>query len=107
MVKQSKQEIKKAVPVITSKPITKDKENKKYNNKAETKSPKPLWSWDKLEKGDIFSSVCYYQITSIDDPNIGVKNQVNNSHYYITKDMIEYYMWSADHYEREVKCTMT
>ena len=34
--------------------------DKKVNKKAETKSLKPLWNWDKLEKGDIFSSVCYY-----------------------------------------------
>lgn len=35
-----------------------------------------------------------------------MKNQLGGS-WIISKDLLERDMWSADHFEKEIKCTMT
>lgn len=47
------------------------------------------------------------QVKSLTGPEVLVINQIRNSEWEVSKILIESDMWSADHYETEVKCTMT
>jgi hypothetical protein len=71
-----------------------------------SKSGKPLWDDKKLQVDDFFSCISYLHVTAIDGNQITVKNHLGGS-WFITKDLLHRDMWSADHYEKEVKCTMT
>jgi hypothetical protein len=70
------------------------------------KKGKPLWDPTKLEVGDIFSSISYLKVKKIEGNTITVNNQLGGS-WIISKDLLERDMWSADHFDKEVKCTMT
>jgi hypothetical protein len=65
-----------------------------------------LWDPKKLEVDDYFSSISYLKVTNIDGNKITVINQLGGS-WFISKDLLERDMWSADHFDKEVKCTMT
>jgi hypothetical protein len=70
------------------------------------KKGKPLWDPKKLEVDDIFSCISYLNVQKIEGNTITVKNQVGGS-WIISKDLLERDMWSADHFDKEIKCTMT
>ena len=70
------------------------------------KSGKPLWDDKKLQVNDFFSCISYLHVSKIDGNQITVKNHLGGS-WFITKDILLRDMWSADHYEKEIKCTMT
>ena len=65
-----------------------------------------MWDPKKLEVDDYFSSISYLKVTNIDGNKITVINQLGGS-WFISKDLLERDMWSADHFDKEVKCTMT
>jgi hypothetical protein len=70
------------------------------------KSGKPLWDTKKLAVGDTFSSISYLKVTNIDGSKITVANHAGGS-WFVSKDLMERDMWSADHYSKTVKCSMT
>jgi len=86
--------------------------DKKTGRKSSKESEKKavntenLWDPKKLAVDDLFSSVSYLKVTNIEGNRVTVKNQLGGS-WFITKDIMEKHMWSADHYETEIKCTMT
>jgi len=77
----------------------------KSDRKA-AKSGKPLWDPKKLEVGDNFSCVSYLNVLKIDGNQATVNNHSGGS-WFISKDLLLRDAWSADHFEKEVKCTMT
>lgn len=70
------------------------------------KSGKALWDPKKLEVGDNFSCVSYLNVLKIDGNQVTVNNHSGGS-WFISKDLLLRDAWSADHFEKEVKCTMT
>jgi hypothetical protein len=70
------------------------------------KTGKPLWDPKKLKEKDIFSCISYLKVEKIEGDRITVKNQLGGC-WFISKDILEREMWSADHYAKEIKCTMT
>lgn len=70
------------------------------------KSGKPLWDAKKLAVEDMFSCISYLKVEKIDGAQVTVKNQLGGA-WFISKDILERDMWSADHSEKEVKCNMT
>jgi len=70
------------------------------------KSGKALWDDKKLKVDDFFSCISYLHVTKIDGNQITVKNHLGGS-WFITKDILLRDMWSGDHFEKEIKCTMT
>jgi hypothetical protein len=81
-------------------------EKSKASKRAAVKNGKPLWDPKKLAVGDIFSCISYLNVTNIEGSMITVKNQLGGS-WFVSKDLLEKEMWSADHFEKEVKCNMT
>lgn len=65
-----------------------------------------LWNPEKLKTNDLFSCVSYLQVKNIEGNQVTVNNQLGGS-WFISKDILNKHMWSADHFEQEVKCTMT
>ena len=70
---------------------------RKSNRKA-IKTGEPLWDPKKLEVSDIFSSISYLKVTNIDGSKVTVTNHLNGS-WFISADLLEKDMWSADHFE--------
>ena len=67
---------------------------------------KPLWDPKQLQVGDNFSCISYLNVTNIDGNKVTVKNHLGGS-WFISKDLLVRDTWSADHFDKEVKCTMT
>jgi len=82
------------------------KTSAKSPKRTTKKTGKPLWDPKKLAENDIFSCISYLRVTNIEGNQITVKNQLGGS-WLISKDLIEKEMWSANHYDKEVKCNMT
>ena len=76
------------------------------SGKKASPTGKPLWNPKKLQTGDNFSCVSYLKVLKIDGNQITVKNHQGGS-WFITKDLLVRDAWSADHFEKEVKCNMT
>lgn len=74
--------------------------------RAAAKSGKPLWDPKKLEVDDVFSCISYLQVKKIDGNQINVQNQ-QGGEWLMTKDILEKDMWSANHFDKEVKCNMS
>jgi hypothetical protein len=72
----------------------------------EAKPREPLWDKSKLSVGQYFSAVSYMKVTNIEENKITVKNHRGES-WFISKDLLVRDMWAADHFDKEVKCTMT
>lgn len=70
------------------------------------KTGQPLWDSKKLQLGDYFSCISYLKVETIDGNKITVNNHLGGS-WLMSKDILEKEMWSADHIEKEIKCTMT
>lgn len=70
------------------------------------KSGKPLWDPKKLKEKDWFTCISYLNVTNIEGDKITVKNQLGGS-WFISKDLLVRDMWSADHFDKEVKCPVT
>lgn len=71
-----------------------------------TKMGKPLWNPKKLEVKDIFSNITYLKVNKIDGNMISVQNHYGGS-WIISKNLMARDMDSADHFTKEIKCTMT
>lgn len=80
--------------------------NGKSSVRKATKSGKPLWDPKKLQIGDQFSSISYLKVTSIEGNRITVKNSHGGS-WFVSKDLMVRDMWSADHFNKTIKCSMT
>ena len=78
----------------------------KSGERKATKSGKPLWDPKKLAVGDCFSSISYLKVTDIDGDKITVKNSHGGS-WFVSKDLMVRDMWSADHFDKTIKCSMT
>ena len=76
------------------------------NKRNAVKKGKPLWDPTKLEVDDIFSCISYLNVQKVDGNTITVKNQLGGA-WIISKDLLERDMWSADHFDKELKCIMT
>ena len=70
------------------------------------KDGKPLWDPKKLAVGEVFSSISYLNVTDIDGSKITVKNSHGGS-WFVSKDLMVRDMWSADHFDKTIKCSMT
>lgn len=67
---------------------------------------KPLWDEKQMKVGQNLSSISYLKVDKIDGDKITVMNHLGGA-WFISKDLLARDMWSADHFEKEVKCTMT
>ena len=67
---------------------------------------KPLWDAKKLEANDFFSCISYLKVSKIEGNSVTVENHQGGS-WLISKDILQNDMWSADHFDKEVKCTMS
>ena len=79
---------------------------KTSSGREAAKNGKPLWDPKSLAVDDFFSSISYLKVEKIDGNQITVNNHIGGS-WFITKDLLTRDMWSADHFDREVKCGMT
>lgn len=70
------------------------------------KTGKSLWDAKQLIVKDIFSCISYLKVLKIEGNHITVQNQLGGQ-WFISKDILEREMWSADHFEKEIKCNMT
>ena len=70
------------------------------------KNAKPLWDPKKLMPNMFFSCISYLRVDKIDGNQVTVINQFGGG-WLISKDLLVRDMWSADHFEQEIKCTMT
>jgi hypothetical protein len=85
----------------------KDAGSKKSDSKrTAATSLKPLWDPKKLGINDFFSCISYLKVLKIDGNQVTVNNSLGGS-WFISKDLLVRDMWSADHFEKEIKCTMT
>lgn len=78
----------------------------KESARKSAKKNKPLWDPKKLEVGNLFSCISYVNVKKIEGNSITVENHIGGS-WHISKDILERDMWSADHFEKQVKCTMS
>jgi hypothetical protein len=78
----------------------------KKSSKNIKASTKPLWDPKKIEVNDFFSSISYLKVIKIEGTQVTVNNS-NGGSWLISKDLLVRDMWSADHFDKEVKCTMT
>ena len=76
------------------------------NKRTAAKQGKPLWDPSKLEPDDFFSCISYLKVSKTENNQITVDNHIGGS-WLMSKDILERDMWSADHYDKEVKCTMS
>ena len=70
------------------------------------KTGKSLWDAKQLKVKEIFSCISYLKVLKIEGNHITVQNQLGGQ-WFISKDILEREMWSADHFEKEIKCNMT
>ena len=70
------------------------------------KAGKPLWDPKKLAIDDLFSCISYVNVKKIEAGSVTVENHLGGS-WLLSQDILERDMWSADHFEKEVKCTMS
>ena len=75
-------------------------------SKTKVKKTEPLWDPKKLKKDDWFSCISYLQVKTIEGSKIRVENHLGGE-WFISKDLLLSDCFSADHYEKEIKCTMT
>jgi len=78
----------------------------KDEKRVASKSGKPLWDPKKLAVDNFFSCISYLKVTAIEGNKVTVKNHHGGS-WFVSKDLLVRDMWSADHFAKEVKCTMT
>ena len=76
------------------------------DKRTAAKSDKTLWDPKKLAVDDIFSCISYLKVGKIEGNSITVDNHLGGS-WLISKDILERDMWSADHFDKEIKCTMS
>lgn len=76
------------------------------DKRVASKTGKPLWDPKKLAVDDNFSSISYLKVTEIDGNKITVKDHHGGS-WFVSRDILVRDMWSADHFSKEIKCTMT
>lgn len=76
------------------------------SKRGASKSSKPLWDKKKLKVDDFFSCISYLKVAKIDGDKITVDNHLGGS-WFISNDILKRDMWSADHFDKEVKCSMT
>lgn len=76
------------------------------SKRAAAKSGKPLWDPKKLAVDDIFSCISYLKVDKIEGSKVTVENHLGGS-WFISSDILGKDMWSADHFNREIKCNMT
>ena len=74
--------------------------------KRAASSSKPLWDAKQLAVNQHFSCISYLHVDAIDGDKVTVKNQLGGA-WFISKDLLERDCWSGDHFDKEVKCTMT
>lgn len=67
---------------------------------------KPLWDEKQMQVGQNFSCISYLRVDSIEGDKITVKNHLGGA-WFISKDLLVRDMWSGDHFDKEIKCTMT
>ena len=70
------------------------------------KTGDPNWDQNKLATGDHFSCISYLKVTKIDGNKISVQNHLGGN-WIMSKDLLVKNSHSADHYEKEIKVTMT
>ena len=76
------------------------------SKKTPAKAGKYRWDPEKLEVDDIFSCISYLKVNKIEGNTITVNNHHGGS-WLMSKDILERDMWSADHFDKEIKCTMS
>jgi hypothetical protein len=76
------------------------------SKRTANKAGGPLWDPKQLHKKDTFSCISYLKVKNIEDLKITVENHLGGC-WFISKDLLEREMWSADHYSKEITCTMT
>ena len=76
------------------------------SKKTPAKAGKYRWDPEKLKVDDIFSCISYLRVDKIEGNSITVNNHHGGS-WLMSKDILERDMWSADHFDKEIKCTMS
>lgn len=82
------------------------KGGKSLGKRDAVKTGPPLWDPKKLAEKDIFSCISYLKVEQIEGNKVTVQNQLGGK-WFISRDILEKEMWSADHFDTEIKCTMT
>lgn len=67
---------------------------------------KPMWDPKQLAINQHFSSISYLKVNKIEGNQVTVENHDGGA-WLVSSDILQKDMWSADHFEREVKCSMT
>ena len=65
-----------------------------------------MWNPNELQKKDIFSNITYMKVKEIIEDKVTVQNHYGGS-WIISKHLMARDMDSADHFDLEIKCTMT
>lgn len=65
-----------------------------------------MWNPNELQKKDIFSNITYMKVKEIIGDKVTVQNHYGGS-WIISKHLMARDMDSADHFDQEIKCTMT
>ena len=86
--------------------VLKNAQNKKYEWENEDLNPKRLWNPKVLGLGDFFSYTNYIRVVGFKDKLVEVED-FNGKKFYISRDIIENEMYSADHFDKEEKITQT
>jgi hypothetical protein len=69
-------------------------------------SNEPLWDAKQLAVGQHFSCISYLRVDAIKNDKVTVQSQRGGA-WHMSRDLLERDCWSADHFEREVTCSMT
>jgi hypothetical protein len=82
------------------------KAGKKDAGRTGVSKGEPLWDLKQLHIGNILSCISYLKVEKIEGPKITVTNHLGGS-WIMSKDLLERDSWSADHFDKEIKCNMT
>jgi hypothetical protein len=75
-------------------------------SQSEDEEMTSLWDNSQLGIGKFFSSVTYLKVTDIQGNKVTVMNKRGES-WIMSKNLLAKEWWAADHYSKEVKCSMT
>ena len=102
-VEVDKMFVDSACVILRDKVGGKDLAGKKRTTKNKGK---PKWNPKKLEVSDIFSNITYLQVKKIEGNMVHVANHSGGS-WIISKQLLSRDMNSADHFDKEIKCSMS
>ena len=77
-----------------------------FDEHEDTASSEPMWDAKQLAVGQHCSCISFLRVDAIHDNKVTVQSQRGGA-WHMSRDLLERDCWSADHFEREVTCSMT